>query len=99
MVSKKSLGPAYICLQLFPRMCSEGVIFRKQHANRPTLFDFSTNPLDTGKNSNIDTEISGADTLFSGADTSYFGVNSGLSTDTNPNCEKGRTLFSVSELL
>ena len=38
------------------------VIFRKQHTNRPTVFDFSSTPLDTGKNSNTDTGFFGADT-------------------------------------
>ena len=64
--------------QLLPRNGSEGLVFRKQHANRPTVFDFSANALDTGKNSNTVTTFSGADTGLTGADTDLFGVKSGL---------------------
>ena len=36
--------------QSLPRNASEGLIFRNQHANGCTLFDFSITRLDTGKN-------------------------------------------------
>ena len=35
--------------QSFPRNASEGLIFRKQHANRSTVFDFLFAALDTRK--------------------------------------------------
>ena len=62
---------------MIARMCSEGLIFRKQHANRPTLFDSCANPLDTGKNWNTDTTFFGADTTSPGARTTIIMAKSG----------------------
>ena len=85
--------------QYLPRMCSEGLIFRKQHANRPTVFDFWGNGLDTGKNSNTDTKYSGADTVLTTPDADLFGVIVRLLIDTDFSRAKSQTPFPVSELL
>ena len=76
-------------------MCSEGLVFRKQQANRPTVFDFSPNPLDTGKYEAVDTIFSGADTDFSGLDTGKSGAESELSEDTNSAVRKSRKTYTT----
>ena len=85
--------------QFLPRNGLEGLIFRKQHANRPTVFDFCANGLDTGKNSNTDTKYSGADTVLTTPDVDLFGVIVRLLIGTDFSRAKSQTPFPVSELL